>query len=94
MISWRICWSHSDRLGTFLGLILLACLSEVCHARLVVCVCPQSFQKAWQPWVDYRSEQGYVISIVRPQVSAAGIREVIKDVSATQDLKAVVLLGE
>lgn len=94
MISWRICWSHSDRLGTFLGLILLACLSEVCHARLVVCVCPQSFQKAWQPWVDYRREQGYVISIVRPQVSAAGIREVIKDVSATQDLKAVVLLGD
>ena len=77
-----------------LFVVVFATAAEQCHARFVVCVCPQQFDEAWQPWIDYRREQGYLIGIVRPEGSAAVIREAIKTVAKSRELKAVVLLGD
>ena len=84
----------SNRLRVLIFLLLLALLPNTCHARLVVCVCPEAFQEAWQPWIEYRLAQGYLIDVIRPGRSAAGTREAVKKSALSRDLKAVVLLGD
>ena len=84
----------SNRLRVLMFLLLLALLPNTCHARLVVCVCPEAFQEAWQPWIEYRLAQGYLIDVIRPGRSAAGTREAVKKSAFSRDLKAVVLLGD
>ena len=84
-----------NRLKTLLLLVVVfVTTAELCHARFIVCVCPEQFEKAWQPWVEYRQTQGYLIGIVRPEGNAASIREAIKSIASSRELKAVVLLGD
>ncbi|MBA61223.1 MAG: hypothetical protein CMJ76_02555 [Planctomycetaceae bacterium] len=93
-MGWRNFPGQTKRWAIFLVLAWVVGVPTVCHAGLVVCVCPESFEKAWQPWVKYRRRQGYLIRIVRPQATAAQVREAINKISVSQELKAVVLIGD
>ncbi len=69
-------------------------LPSACYANYVICVCAESLDEAWKPWVAYRQEQGYEVAIVRPDGSAAEIREAIKKAAISRSLQGVVLLGD
>ncbi len=84
----------ANQFRVLLFLLLVVLLPNICHARFVLCVCPQAFQEAWQPWIEYRRAQGYLIHVIRPESSAAGTREAVKKFAISKDLKAVVLLGD
>ena len=57
-------------------------------------VCPQGFQQALQPWVNYRMQQGHKIEIILPQ-AAENLRKTIRTIAANNDqLETVVLVGD
>lgn len=59
-----------------------------------VLVCPQPFQSAMQPWIEYRQGQGHIIEIVDTSQSAEQIRTAIRNVAKAGKLQAIVLVGD
>lgn len=58
-------------------------------------VCPAPFQETLQTWVDYRREQGHVVSVIQPTRSAAQLRDKIREiVKANSKLKTILLVGD
>ncbi|MDH3719707.1 MAG: C25 family cysteine peptidase [Planctomycetota bacterium] len=60
----------------------------------VVVVCADGFREALQPWLKYRSDQGYEIRVISSGPTAADVRRDIQRVAAAGKLKAVVLVGD
>ena len=75
-------------------LVQLWFLPQQVTAKLVLCVCAEEFESAWQPWIKYRNQQGYVVKILRPKGSAAGIRESLKRLQQSHEIAAIVLVGD
>ena len=59
-----------------------------------VVVCPQAFQEALGPWIDYRQRQGHRIAIVSNLGTTDQIRRRIREVDRAGQLRFVVLVGE
>jgi hypothetical protein len=59
-----------------------------------VVVCPPSFKEALQPWVLHREDQGHRFAYVSNEQSANAIRDDIRRVASSGDLRAIVLVGD
>ena len=75
-------------------LVHLWFLPQQVTAKLVLCVCAEEFESAWQPWIKFRHQQGYVVKTLRPKGSAAGIRESLKRLQQSHEIAAIVLVGD
>lgn len=58
-------------------------------------VCPDSYKESLQTWVEYRQEQGHVISIVKPPADAKQLaNEIQKQAAKNSNLKTILLIGD
>lgn len=57
-------------------------------------LCPEAFQLALQPWVDYRTAQDFQIKVLTPARSAFEIRQQILNLAKTHNLKNIVIIGD
>ena len=60
----------------------------------VLVICPVRFQPSLKRWVDYRTDQGYTISVISPAATAKGIRKQIASTAEGGSLKHVFLVGD
>ena len=60
----------------------------------VLVVCPERFAEAIQPWIDYRTDQGYKIVRIPSQISARKLKGEIKKRNETNPLEAILLVGD
>ncbi|NLS90985.1 MAG: hypothetical protein GXX96_02205 [Planctomycetaceae bacterium] len=59
-----------------------------------VVVCPEVFRSAMTPWVTHRESQGRRIAFVSNQGTTDDIRAAIRQAADTDDLRAVLLVGD
>ena len=60
----------------------------------VLVVCPDRFQPAMVRWIQYREQQGYLIKMLSPAPTSAGVKKQIREVAAGGMLKHVFLVGD
>jgi hypothetical protein len=60
----------------------------------VVVVCPDAFQSALAPWLEYRRSQGHSPVVISNRFSADEIRDRIREHAKSGRLKYVVLVGD
>lgn len=75
---------------------LAACLmaSPSVEAPDAVVVCPDAFQSALAPWLEYRRGQGHSPVVISNQLSPEEIREQIRNHAKSGRLKYVMLVGD
>ena len=56
--------------------------------------CPQPFQPALKPWLDYRRQQGHRIQVLTPAATAIELKQQIATVAAKNKLDHLVLIGD
>jgi len=56
--------------------------------------CPQPFQDALTPWLDYRRQQGHRIQVLAPRSTAIELKQQIATVAANNSLTHLVLVGD
>lgn len=76
------------------AVILLLLLGAEPVAPDTVIVCPAAFRQALQPWMEHRTQQGHVLSLVSNTGSPEEIRREIRDVAKRGRLRFVVLVGD
>ncbi len=59
----------------------------------VIVVCPPAFEQALTPWVDYRTQQGMVVEVIRPERDAEALRQQISRQS-DDSTRYVLLVGD
>ena len=64
------------------------------HAGDVLVVCPPTFSEAIQPWIRYRQDQGYRITMVAAQASPGEQLELLRRAAALHRARHVVLVGD
>src|SRR6476661_6566702 len=60
----------------------------------IVVVCPNDFRGAMQPWLQRRTQQGHVVQFVSNLGSANEIRQRIRIVAKSGELRFVLLVGD
>ena len=56
--------------------------------------CPQPFQTALKPWLDYRRQQGHRIQVLAPSATAVELKQQISTVADKHKLAHLVLIGD
>ena len=56
--------------------------------------CPQPFQNALGPWLDYRRQQGHRIQVLAPRPTAVELKQQIAAAAANNSLAHLVLVGD
>jgi len=60
----------------------------------VVVVCPAELRPALEPWLEHRQDEGYKVTSIEPQPTAAGTDAAIKRAADRESLAAIVLVGD
>ncbi|MDR2757664.1 MAG: C25 family cysteine peptidase [Planctomycetaceae bacterium] len=60
----------------------------------VVVVCPQAFYRSLEPWINYRSSQGYTIHVLLEPFTVQNIKNRIQLLTEQVSVSAVVLVGK
>ncbi len=74
--------------------VLLAYLSFSALAPDTVVVCPEEFRPALQPWIEHRTAQGHVLTVVSNLGTASDIQQRIGAAAQGGRLRSVVLVGD
>ncbi|MEO8498362.1 MAG: C25 family cysteine peptidase, partial [Planctomycetota bacterium] len=84
--------TETDRMSLLLVTALLLVGAEPPADTVVVC--PEVFMEALRPWVEHREAQGHRIAFVSNQQSRDAIRDDIRRISQSGQLRAIVLVGD
>ncbi|MDR1962769.1 MAG: C25 family cysteine peptidase, partial [Planctomycetaceae bacterium] len=60
----------------------------------VVVVCPQAFHRSLEPWIKYRSSQGYTVHVLSEPLTTSDIKNRIRFLADQVSLSAVLLVGK
>ena len=75
-------------------ILLFASLLPVEQPDTLV-VCPETFEESIQSWIDYRQDQGHIISLIKPPETAEQLQSQIRDMaSGNPKLKTILLVGD
>jgi len=77
----------------FIALLSLLLVTSPEAADTLV-VCPPDLHAGLEPWLEYRSSQGHVISIIPPKRDAQSLTAAIRQIAKAGKLKNVVLIGD
>ena len=73
--------------------LLAVCAAPAGPADTVI-VCPRALVSQLEPWIVHRQAQGHRLMLVSSELSADGIRAVIRETAQSGSLKYVVLVGD
>ncbi|MBC8352654.1 MAG: hypothetical protein H8E66_11730 [Planctomycetes bacterium] len=59
-----------------------------------VVVCPEVFMRTLRPWVEHRAAQGHRLAFVSNEQSGDAIRDDIRKIAQSEQLRAIVLVGD
>jgi hypothetical protein len=74
-------------------LLMIASQAVPDQAPDALVVCPPAFRQALQPWIDYRTSQGHVLTTISNAQSAEALRRQVRETAQGGRLKFVVLVG-
>ncbi|MDR0609077.1 MAG: C25 family cysteine peptidase [Planctomycetaceae bacterium] len=76
-------------------LFFFAVLTDfVTSAEHVVVVCPQKFYRSLEPWIRYRSSQGYTVHVLSEPFDVQNIKNRIQLLAEQVSLSAIILVGK
>ncbi|MDR2440317.1 MAG: C25 family cysteine peptidase [Planctomycetaceae bacterium] len=78
----------------FFLIVLTILTGFVGASEHVVIVCPQAFYRSLEPWIKYRSSQGYTVHLLSEPFTAQNIKNRIQLFTEQVSVSAVVLVGK
>jgi hypothetical protein len=66
----------------------------VCASEDVIVVCPQAFYRSLEPWIKYRSSQGYTVHVLSEPFTVQNIKNRIRILAEQVSVSAILLVGK